>query len=93
MLQDGRIFGSDGLEYTESDQVLSFNTRQPVKIVLTIAHLDHDKHNHDIQDDRLAALCQACHLNYDRPRHVSSRKANKDKSKSIGLFNNPSNDH
>lgn len=36
-----------------------------VKVVLTIAHLDHDEENHDVPDDRLAALCQYCHLNYD----------------------------
>lgn len=35
------------------------------KIVLTIAHLDHDETNWDVQLDRLAALCQLCHLKYD----------------------------
>lgn len=37
----------------------------PVKVVLTIAHLDHDENNPDPQDDRLKALCQICHLRYD----------------------------
>lgn len=36
-----------------------------VKVVLTIAHLDHDETNHNVTDDRLKALCQHCHLNYD----------------------------
>ena len=36
-----------------------------VKVVLTIAHLDHDETNMDITDDRLAAMCQLCHLRYD----------------------------
>jgi hypothetical protein len=36
-----------------------------VKVVLTIAHLDHDETNHDIADDRLMAMCQLCHLRYD----------------------------
>lgn len=44
------------------------------KVVLTIAHLDHDHDNWDVADDRLAALCQRCHLNYDRPRHINKRK-------------------
>jgi 5-methylcytosine-specific restriction endonuclease McrA len=35
-------------------------------VVLTIAHLDHDEENWDVTDDRLAALCQKCHLEYDR---------------------------
>ena len=38
---------------------------KPVKVVLTIAHLDHDENNHEITDDRLMALCQICHLRYD----------------------------
>ena len=36
-----------------------------VKIVLTIAHLDHDEANHDVSDERLMAMCQLCHLRYD----------------------------
>ncbi len=48
------------------------------KVVLTIAHLDHDAENHEVSDDRLAALCQACHLQYDQHRHVAKRKYGKD---------------
>jgi 5-methylcytosine-specific restriction endonuclease McrA len=44
------------------------------KVVLTIAHLDHDPENWDVTDERLKALCQACHLGYDRTRHVRKRK-------------------
>jgi len=36
-----------------------------VKVVLTIAHLDHDETNHEVSDDRLKAMCQLCHLRYD----------------------------
>ncbi len=36
-----------------------------ITVVLTIAHLDHDEENHQVSDDRLAAWCQYCHLNYD----------------------------
>lgn len=45
-----------------------------VKICLTIAHLDHDKLNHDIDLSRLAALCQKCHLQYDIIHHIANRK-------------------
>lgn len=44
------------------------------RVILTIAHLDHDPENWQITDDRLKALCQACHLQYDRPRHIYKRK-------------------
>lgn len=52
-------------------------------IVLTVAHLDHDKTNHDVKLDRLRAWCQRCHLNYDRPRHIENRKNNLKKKKGI----------
>ena len=40
-------------------------TIREVKVVLTIAHLDHDEENHSVAIDRLKALCQLCHLRYD----------------------------
>lgn len=43
-------------------------------VVLTIAHLDHDKSNHDVELSRLAALCQKCHLGHDIGHHVANRK-------------------
>jgi hypothetical protein len=36
-----------------------------VKVVLTVAHLDHDEENHDVKDERLMHMCQVCHLRYD----------------------------
>ncbi len=36
------------------------------KVVLTIAHLDHDPENWDVQDHRLRAWCQRCHFAYDK---------------------------
>lgn len=48
-------------------------------VVLTVAHLGvakldgtpGDKHDkRDCRDENLAALCQRCHLNYDRDDHV-----------------------
>ena len=42
------------------------------KIILTIAHLDHDKTNNDYSN--LAALCQRCHLKHDIKHHSANRK-------------------
>jgi hypothetical protein len=50
-------------------------------VVLTVAHLGipypdgrpgnkHDKM--DVRDENLAALCQRCHLNYDRDEHIAN---------------------
>jgi hypothetical protein len=42
------------------------------KVVLTIAHMDRDKTNNDL--DNLRALCQRCHLRHDIAQHVANRK-------------------
>ena len=44
------------------------------KVILTIAHLDHDPENWDVKDDRLKALCQRDHLAYDRNAKHSTTK-------------------
>jgi hypothetical protein len=51
--------------------------QKAIKVVLTIAHLDHDADNHNVSDDRLKALCQKCHLAYDKEYHLSKRKIKK----------------
>lgn len=47
------------------------------RIVLTVAHLDHTPENCD--PSNLKAMCQRCHLNYDKAHHAntaySTRKA------------------
>jgi len=47
------------------------------KVVLTTAHLDHTPENCD--DDNLKAMCQGCHLHYDRDHHKESRQRNIEK--------------
>lgn len=51
-----------------------------IEIVLTIAHLDHDAENWNVRDDRLAALCQKCHNNYDQPMRTRKRLESKHKN-------------
>lgn len=75
---------SDKWEYmpegSEADMIVEFDpTIKFTKIILTIAHLDHDKENHTVNDERLAALCQRCHLLLDLPHHIHNRKVNKAK--------------
>ena len=36
-----------------------------VRVILTVAHLDHDETNWKVKDERLAHLCQMCHVRYD----------------------------
>jgi hypothetical protein len=54
---------------------------KPIKIVLTIAHLDHDISNNDFSN--LKALCQKCHLDYDKNYHKENRKNTLMKKKGI----------
>lgn len=58
----------------ESENWASDLQRKSTRIVLTIAHLDHDKLNHEVSLDRLAALCQKCHLGHDMKHHINNRK-------------------
>ena len=43
------------------------------KVVLTVAHLDHVPENCD--PDNLRAMCQGCHLHYDREHHRETAAA------------------
>lgn len=57
------------------------NPTKPIKIVLTIAHLDHDITNNDPAN--LKALCQKCHLNYDKDQHRGNSRATIEKKKGL----------
>lgn len=51
----------------------------PIKVVLTIAHLDHDETNHEVRLDRLKAMCQLHHLRYDAKEKYRRQKENWEK--------------
>lgn len=56
-----------------------------VKIVLTVAHLDHTPENCDRSN--LRALCQSCHLTYDAPHKAEQRaKRKKQQEAQASLF-------
>lgn len=52
-----------------------------IKIVLTIAHMDHDRTNND--PSNLKALCQRCHLALDRDQHKANSRATIEKKKGL----------
>lgn len=45
------------------------------RVVLTTAHLNHTPE--DCRDENLKAMCQGCHLHYDREHHAQTRAATK----------------
>jgi hypothetical protein len=52
-----------------------------IRVVLTVAHLNHVAG--DDRDENLKALCQWCHLNYDRLHHHETRGARKDAARPL----------
>lgn len=53
-----------------------------IRIVLTIAHLDHTPEN--CKDDNLKALCQKCHLTYDAEMHAQNARVTRRAGKARG---------
>jgi len=54
------------------------------KVVLTIAHLDHTPEN--CAHENLKALCQRCHLNYDKQHHAqNSAKTRRNRSPQVDM--------
>lgn len=55
------------------------------KIVLTVAHLNHD--GMDCRDENLRAMCQRCHLRYDSVLHqANARTTRRGKKAHAELF-------
>ncbi|AWW31860.1 hypothetical protein DN752_17930 [Echinicola strongylocentroti] len=55
------------------------------KVILTVAHLDQNRDNNAFSN--LAALCQRCHLNHDRPHHINNRRFGRNwKRDQLNLF-------
>jgi glyoxylase-like metal-dependent hydrolase (beta-lactamase superfamily II) len=49
---------------------------RPTRIVLTVAHLDHNEANND--ESNLRALCQRCHFAHDRVDNARRARATRD---------------
>lgn len=60
-------FGASGYIFTDPVR--------EVRVVLTVAHLDHTPENSDPAN--LRALCQACHNRYDAPHRAETRRNSK----------------
>jgi 5-methylcytosine-specific restriction endonuclease McrA len=81
---DGDFWTVD--EFGESCSLGDFPEKNKFfKIILTIAHLDHNPTNNNY--DNLKALCQKCHNSYDAKHRAETRKNKKDKkSPQFNLF-------
>lgn len=62
-----------------------------IEIVLTVAHLDHTPEN--CCPDNLRAMCQRCHLNYDKEHHAQTAyRTRKENAGTVDMFQQPAND-
>jgi hypothetical protein len=53
-----------------------------IRIVLTVAHLDHTPENN--ADSNLRALCQRCHILHDRFYHARNARQTRATKKDLG---------
>lgn len=51
-------------------------------VILTVAHLDHEPEK--CEDENLRAMCQGCHLHYDREHHAQTAYVTRRQGKAIG---------
>lgn len=77
----GRFWTDDEIDRLDGGDPMDGKPWRRVRIVLTVAHLGTphadgtpgDKHDKlDCRPENLAALCQRCHLNYDRDEHAAN---------------------
>lgn len=69
---------------TYGDVIADFareNGYKVIKIVLTVAHLNHD--TSDNRDENLAALCQLHHLRHDVDHHKNNSRSTLEKKKHL----------
>lgn len=77
----GRVFDAENgtllfkSEFADIYPLSGNPNQKAIKIILTIAHLDHDITNNDPHN--LKALCQKCHLGHDKEYHKHKRRLNK----------------
>ncbi len=63
---------------------LNPKTGRTIKIILTVAHLNHEPE--DCRPENLRALCQRCHNRYDAQHRVETRRKSKGNP---GFFTHP----
>lgn len=74
-------FWPEGME----SEAWSLANIKSTKIILTIAHLDHDTTNNEMSN--LKAMCQRCHLHYDKDHHSKNSRETRNKKKGLTELN------
>ncbi|MBB0027050.1 hypothetical protein [Ralstonia pickettii] len=83
MTDEAKVFDANDGRYLGQWRMSDYECNQDgVKIVLTIAHLDHTPENCD--PDNLRAWCQRCHLRYDAKHHAENARRTRHERKAVG---------
>lgn len=82
MLEDGETFDDTTGAHLGASRGSEYELDRMVRIVLTVAHLDHDPSNN--ADENLRALCQKCHLRHDQAHHQKNAAATRRSRKAAG---------
>lgn len=83
MTDEAKVFDANNGKYLGQWRMSDYECNQDgVKIVLTIAHLDHTPENCD--PDNLRAWCQRCHLRYDAKHHAENARRTRHERKAVG---------
>lgn len=73
-------------EYIRHKDMLDDSKTAVKRVVLTVAHLDHDSDNHNVKLDRLRLWCQKCHTSYDAAMKAENRaKAPREEQEQLPL--------
>jgi hypothetical protein len=73
MLESGEVFDAATGEHLGLARGSEFDVGRFVRVVLTVAHLDHDESHNDVGN--LRALCQLHHLRHDAADNTRRRRA------------------
>lgn len=82
MLMHGEVHDAETGECKGMARGSEYPTKGLTKIVLTVAHLDHQPENNDRSN--LRALCQRCHLRYDAAHHAKNAAETRRSKKASG---------
>ncbi len=82
MLMHGQVHCAETGDYKGMARGSEYPTRGLVRIILTVAHLDHQPEN--CARENLRAWCQRCHLRYDAKHHAANSAATRRSRKAAG---------
>ena len=76
MLDSGEVFDAETGEFLGLARGSEYDAHRLVRVVLTVAHLDHEESNNNASN--LRALCQLHHLRHDARDNLARRRERRD---------------